>query len=424
VAEGWYVEYKSALIDTKSLAKSLSAFANHYGGWLILGVQEKDRLANSFPGLDVAEIPEAERRLRDASKDCLNPSVFYTHRIINGPVPELGLPEGRAVVAVHAPLGLHAPYVHNDGRIYRRVADASSPKPETDRAVLDLLWKRGRDARKHIKKLTSRSPVVSTGEESAPFVHVFISGDPLQQGGRIYRPTFDTFAEVMKGDPLPFDNIFSAGDGYVARQVANNDPHRRIFTWEYNFVGHSWVTIPINAYSEIRPWFDGYDHVDKFDELMASKDGAHWGPTVLDLNVLFAAIGAVCTRHRQILAPHGFDGPFYVKAHVEHVWRCVPFLDTEAFVSFVREHGVPVVQEDSAVVPPGVSLNSFVMLDKRAPDSDQQIGDAVLLTGFVLSALGIPFEVFQKSAPEIGHLLDRQKWAQRLRSDRMSKDEL
>jgi predicted HTH transcriptional regulator len=34
VAEGWYVEYKSILLDTRKIAKSIAAFANHYGGWL------------------------------------------------------------------------------------------------------------------------------------------------------------------------------------------------------------------------------------------------------------------------------------------------------------------------------------------------------------------------------------------------------
>jgi hypothetical protein len=421
VSEGWYVEYKSVLIDAKSLAKSLSAFANHYGGWLVLGVLERDGVASSFPGLEKADVVEAELRLRNATKDCLNPSVFYSHRIINGPVSELGLPDNRALVVVHVPMGLHAPYVHNDGRIYRRVADASSPKPETDRAVLDLLWKRGADARKHIKKLTSRSPMVSKGESQAPFIHFFLSGDPLQQGGGFYRPDFDTFARLMRGNPIPFDNIFSAGDGYVARQVSNNDPHRRVFTWEYRFVGHSWVTLPMNASTELGSWFNGYDHFDRFRAMMPLNDGVPWTLKVLDLNVVFAAIGAVCKRHRQLLEVHGFHGPFYVKAHIENVWRCVPFLDTKAFVDFVGAHGVPVVQDNATVVPPGVVLESFLTLRKAVAgdrsDLEQQFQDSALLTAFVLAALGIPFEVFEKSTPELGYLLDRQKEVERLRAN-------
>ena len=33
VNEGWYVEYKSELVNARALAKAVSAFANTYGGW-------------------------------------------------------------------------------------------------------------------------------------------------------------------------------------------------------------------------------------------------------------------------------------------------------------------------------------------------------------------------------------------------------
>ena len=38
VSEGWYVEYKSTAIAPRALAKSLSAFANQYGGYLFLAL--------------------------------------------------------------------------------------------------------------------------------------------------------------------------------------------------------------------------------------------------------------------------------------------------------------------------------------------------------------------------------------------------
>ena len=40
------------------------------------------------------------------------------------------------MVVVEIPQSRAAPHVHKDGRIYRRVADASEPKPETDRLSL------------------------------------------------------------------------------------------------------------------------------------------------------------------------------------------------------------------------------------------------------------------------------------------------
>lgn len=40
VREGWYIDFKSELPEAKSIAKSVSSFANTYGGWLCVGVSE------------------------------------------------------------------------------------------------------------------------------------------------------------------------------------------------------------------------------------------------------------------------------------------------------------------------------------------------------------------------------------------------
>ena len=59
VSEGWYVEYKSELPKIRDVAKSLSSFANQYGGWLFIGVEEdkKSKTAAGFPGTDIGNVP-------------------------------------------------------------------------------------------------------------------------------------------------------------------------------------------------------------------------------------------------------------------------------------------------------------------------------------------------------------------------------
>ncbi len=62
VSEGWYVDYKSALIDAGASAKAVSAFANTYGGWLFIGVKERskdDPVADEFPGLSDRDVDVA-----------------------------------------------------------------------------------------------------------------------------------------------------------------------------------------------------------------------------------------------------------------------------------------------------------------------------------------------------------------------------
>ena len=94
VSEGWYVEYKSQLPQPRDLAKSISSFANRYGGWLILGIKDdpNDNTAASFPGISTSSVPSAIQQLRDATKDLLQPTVPFFHRILKGPIDEVSLP--------------------------------------------------------------------------------------------------------------------------------------------------------------------------------------------------------------------------------------------------------------------------------------------------------------------------------------------
>ena len=135
VAEGWYVEYKSRPLSTKALAKSLSSFANQYGGWIVFGVEEDtDTLkAKAFPGINSSLVSQLLQLLKEASRGSLNPDVFYETRVFEGPIDEVGLTQDHSIVVVRIPPGADTPYIHSDGRIYRRIADSTVRAPHEAR---------------------------------------------------------------------------------------------------------------------------------------------------------------------------------------------------------------------------------------------------------------------------------------------------
>ena len=249
VHEGWYVEYKQQLIGNRELAKSLSSFSNQYGGWLFLGVKEdsKDHVADSFPGIPDSQVNPALDSIRNVAKDLLNPPVFYNVRLFPGPIDSIGLGAGHSIIVIQVPEGPNSPYIHNDGRIYRRVGDSSQPVPVTDRSTFDLLAQRGEEARKGLAERVLWSPVTSKGEENQPYIHLSILSDPYEIFGHWYGKRFEHFAETMKGYTLPFDNLFSMSGGFIARQVGRNDPYKRILTWHFSRSCHSFVTFPIST---------------------------------------------------------------------------------------------------------------------------------------------------------------------------------
>jgi len=423
IPEGWHVEYKSQTVTVKDFAKSLSAFANQYGGWLFVGIEEAadgTRVAGVFPGIPSPEVPAVETALRNASKDCVHPNVFYEHTVLAGPVPEVDLPSGHAVIVVAVPMGVDTPYVHSDGRIYRRVSDSSAPVPEKDKHVLDALWRRGETSHKRLRKLATHVPTVSKGESKNPFLHLFISDDPLEQSGKRHPSDWKVAMKVMKGDPIPFDNIYPRSGGFVARQAKANAHNLRLFTWEFYREGHSFITVPMAFFdfqgrpAALKHWLSGYEQADSFLSVLADA-GVTTG-RILDLNFLLFIVGGTVVRHRSLLREDGVVGPFYAKVQLENVWRCIPFLDLPSFVDQLKEDGVPIVQESVVLCPPGDDLESFQVLAPADAESSSTLelfaSDGVILSIDIFLALGVSPTTLADGAMKMGFTADRAKAAQ------------
>ena len=404
VMEGWYVEYKADLIATRGLAKSLSSFANQYGGWLFLGVEEdrKSRTAGAFPGVDNERVNEVLDELRNAAKDIVRPQVSYQSRIFNGPIGEIGLESGRSVIAVYVPEGSNTPYIHNDGRIYIRIGDSSSPTPVTDKATFDLLYQRGEDRRAYLADLVERAPQLSKDEEDSSFVHLSILSDPYGTLGYRYRGSYGDFCTAMASHEMPFDNFYTAPDGFVARQVGRNRRYYRLMTWEFASDCNSFVSIPIPRLPihEHRSIFE-LEMIDRWRPYTVGEEFAFrlideglGSSRILNLNLMLFVLPAIIRRHRMLVAEAGVTGPLYMKAYLENVWRTVPFLDLREYVDHVTRFDFPIVQVSNMLVPKGTSLETFVTLPERRelqePGGAAYMDDFVNIWLDVMGGFGIP----------------------------------
>ena len=412
VREGWYVEYKSQLPSTRDLAKSLSSFANQYGGWLFLGVDETpDSLtAGTLPGIENEKLPNVLESLRNAAKDIVRPQVAYQHRVLEGPVETMGLSSNRSVVVVRVPEGSNTPYIHNDGRIYIRIGDSSSPIPATDRSTFDLLYRRGEDRRSYLKALIERSPEVSIGEEDTSYLHLSILSDPYQTLGHWYQGTYSDFCATMSGVSMPFDNIFTAPNGFIARQVAMNERYSRLLTWEFSRNCNSFVTIPIPTLplqnsdsiltNDVEAGWDPYSIGVEFRSSLVSKGLEE--SRILNLNLLLHIVGMIVSRHRRIVGQANVRGPFYIKARIENVWRAIPFIDLSEYMTHVGKFDFPVAQASDLMVPAGTSLDTFVVSPEleSVPAESEEItydGPIEMWLG-IMQALGIPGELLAENA--------------------------
>ncbi|MYC47485.1 MAG: ATP-binding protein [Chloroflexi bacterium] len=424
VSEGWYVDYKSQAIRPRELAKSLSSFANRYGGWLFLGVKENssNHTAESFPGIPDADVASVVEQVRDAAKDIVQPAVSYFHHSVSGPLPEISLPEGRSIIIVQIPEGASPPYVHSDGRIYVRTGDSSTPAYANDRATIDLLHRKADEKRALLDDFVYRSPEVSKGEDGTTFLHLAICSDPFQVLGHRYTGSFPEFSDLMGSRPLPFDNIYTSQSGFVARQAQGNERRKRIFTWEFSRKCNSFVTFPLPSLEvpslnslrtsrEIKEWSQ-YFHGVEFASRLAVDDLQY--SRVLNLNILVTMLMGMVARHRSLAAQARINGPFFLKARVENSWRVVPFLDTTEYISHIDKFGIPVVQDADIEAPLGNWPEGFIRIPEInwSPVEDE----AILATSAggieawveLLRALGIPGEVLSKNTNEILESANRE----------------
>ena len=401
VAEGWHVEYKAVVPDAKSIAKSISSFANQYGGWLFFGIAAKsggDNTPSSYPGVPLADWPQLQERISSAVTAHLSHAPSFEVRAIQGPVPDIQLPANRAVVAVHVRRGLDAPYVHSTGRIYRRVADQSDPRPETDRAALDLLWARRDRAQEEFRDFLESEPELSKAEADAAHMDVFLFCEPVGERGVNSALTFASFAEIV-GSATPdaaihfnFNNSQSCSRGYYTRLPLQGGPLALSASLYHHFDGTTVGSMPTRT-EPIRSVrsniaLDKYENGAQFRRLAldAGAGDLRW----VDLNFVLAAYSTFISKHHRLLKEAGIDCKSSCKSRFASLWHCVPFVDSASYIDLIRQHGLPIIPESEIWSPPGLAMDTCFLLEEHdIEDGDRYLQLSSIPWSAALSALGM-----------------------------------
>ena len=399
VSEGWYVDYKRELINAGAMAKAVSAFANTYGGWLFLGVSERskdDPVAGEFPGLSNRDVDVAQQRLRQSAAEHVNPTPFFQTEVLRGPCVEIGLAEGASVVVVEIPQSQTAPHIHKDGRIYRRVADGSEPKPETDRFLLDQLWHRAEPIRKMTREWIEQDPEFSEAEDEKPYLRLLLCVDPWRQREITLDKPLSLIREIMNLHSVPFDTVYTTAGGFIARQVKNNNPNDYTMTWRVRRSMRCEIVLPLPLYSphaldDLSLELDGYQHTKHFVEIL--REQGYSEPRVADLNFVMNTLIGVVAQYRGLLHLAGAKRQFHVKARVLNAWRVVPFIDAETILREFDQHGMPMIMDDTVTVPEGYDPDSFEIISEEDSEQEEHMYAAVQAASVfesIATAFGIP----------------------------------
>jgi len=409
-SEGWYVEYKQEAVEPKKIAKSLAAFANSYGGWLFYGIKETSdgyNKADEFCRIPNSECETLITHIRNAASAAINPTPYFEIKQIDGPCTELGLSENKAIIIVLIPSGSDAPYVHAEGRIYRRVADSSEPKPENDRHILDSLFQRRLKATKALNLFLDDKPLVSESEGDSTIFNLYMVTDPLGVKGKFSKLKFDQFVDKLSNQnndilSISFDNFFTMSDGFIARQVNKDFPTNLNITFNYFNNCSAILSANIGGNSNIHTFFQqehlkNYKYLNDFCKLISGSKFNN--ANIVDVNKLYSLIVCSISLQMSLLEEDRTEKSLYCKSHFENIWRRIPFLDTKNHISHIEKHGIPIIQYNESTSPSGEGLDGlrYLSYDERTKGVDEielkqfLVGSPCI--GDIGTILGIPHDI-------------------------------
>jgi hypothetical protein len=409
VNQGWYVEYSDTLPRARQLAKQLSAFANQSGGWLFVGVKGQKHgslRAESFPGIVASTKEEALAQLREAASVHVTPEVHFETRVIEGPIPEIGLASGRSIIIAGIPEGPIPPYVHSSGCVYRRTSDQSEPTPEIESREMDALRRRALETRQRLADFLSfEAPDSQREPHGLVRVYVYLLNDPYLAGG-LLGLSHDRFSDVMRSNPTSdiiapeFDNIFTTADGYIARCMKENDLLQEYLALRWWANGNARLTIPVDTYEADEFPLQSDPRRSDFVRMIRAQGIAR--VRIADFSGFLNLLAAGTGKYLQLRQALGLTGAFWGKARFRGAWRAAPFTNLRQYIESIKLQGFPVAQDDDFYVPPGLSTDDLIKLEPGGDTSlrGQSVLLALRLAVSALRAVGIDFDRFIKDDPQ------------------------
>lgn len=310
------------------------------------------------------------------------------------------------MVVIEIPESNTAPHIHKDGRVYRRVADGSEPKHESDRFVLDQLWRRAEPIEKLTREWIERDPEFSKGEEETPYLRLLLCVDPWCQRDPWLGAPLSEIRNIFTGNELgvssiPFDMVYTTLGGVIARQIKNNYSNILGLTWKLRRDMSCEILLPLPLYSADSPGLlsgvlDGYEYGQQYIKALKKQGRGHMGPKVADFNFATHVLIGVVAKYRRLLDLVGSSRDFYFKGRLLNAWRTLPFLDVGAVVRGFETHGVPMVLTSTVSIPDGYDPNSFLHVQEAVVEErvgKEQIASALQafqIFAQIAIALGVP----------------------------------
>lgn len=398
VAEGYWVEYKSSFQENRKVAKSISSFANTYGGWYFIGIEAKNSVASKIVGVSLKEIRDPVDKLREIVKSHIDPTPVFYHKTIQLDEPD------KVVVVVHIPDNQETPFIVSDGRIYRRVGDSSEPVLENNRYAIDRLVDEGKNLAKEFEEFCQDDRTFSKAEEGQSWLSIYITPYPLGFINRVDMLSEEGIEKLLslsqtslkhyvQGVEIGYGNypLNSGKTGLGSVVLRQVEPAKAGFnspTIEFFYDGRAKFHFPLSLFSIL-----GKEGLEQLKSVEAKKALNYLLDADRDSNLHLLRFFNIQEMWNIMLNHFSFYKAWYgqdienssIKTAViiHNTWRLVPVHDSDIWGRFVQKYGLPIQSSDSIRVP--------VKKGKGLVNKSIQWE---VISSFIGMAFGLPFSMF------------------------------
>ena len=309
VAEGWNVEYKREKPNPKKIAKAISSFANSYGGIYFIGIEADSSTNFATDFIGVEDSPDV---IRDSVRGHLQPFPYFETFSIN-------LNNGKKVLMAVIPEGGNPPYIHSDGRIYRRQEAASDPLIENNRHTIDELYRKALKYEKELEEFRNFDLTFCRGEGDIPYLELYVNTVPFNHfiiTDFFKRENLDMVLQQFNGDftiaenvhnisfdyNMKFDSLNTYYDSVSIRYLEQQDLAYNGLTVEIDIAGNLKLLVPLNQKNyDSEPLAERYTNV-----ITRSQENSISSIRFLDGRQIFGAILVLINNYVKYLDEKGY----------------------------------------------------------------------------------------------------------------------
>lgn len=372
ISEGYWIEYKSEFQSNKKIAKSISSFANTYGGWYFIGIQADTtkNVASDICGFNMIDDHDPISRIREVVKNHIDPVPLFFTKLLEQK-------SERGVLVVYIPDNQETPFINKDGRIYRRISDSSDPIPEINRHAVDRLVENGKDVSRGFEDFCKVNRAIDITDKEKSWISIFLYPYPLGLINRFDMISNDGMEQLLNLSREPLRSKIINGEDFeigsvpfhssqlgilsiILRQVKETNLAINSLSMEFYSDGRSKICFPLeilNIMDEdknnniIRRIMSALN-MDSFADITENQNALYLN--FFNIHKSLTAIMLLLLFYEKWFENDLIYSQIRYAIKIENISHTIPFFIHDEWVIHVKKFGLPIQHVDSINIPSNI----------------------------------------------------------------------